>query len=71
MDGEKKTYQLHYANPAATFLKVNTVAKNTTFILKSETTSFPLDGIQITTNEPAPFYYFYTANTNSFTVVKD
>lgn len=71
LDAEKNTYRLVFTNAATSYLKINTIPKQTTIIFKSETTSFPFDGIQITTNEPAPFYYFYTANTNSFTVVKN
>ena len=71
MDVEKNAYRLVYSNPATSFLKINTIPKQTNIILKSETTSFTLDGIRVTTNEPTPFYYFYSASTNSFTVVKD
>ncbi len=70
-DAEKKNYRLIFTNAATTYLKINTIPKQTPIIFKSETTSFPYDGIQITTNEPNPFYYFYTANTNSFTLVKN
>lgn len=71
MDNEKNTYQLNFTHSATSFLKINTIPKQTPIIFKTETTSFPFDGIQITTNEPNPFYYFYTANTNSFTQVKN
>ena len=71
MDVEKNTYRLVFTNPATSFLKINTIPKQTNITLKSETISFPFDGIQVTSNEPTPFYYFYTANTNSFTVLKN
>jgi len=71
MDVEKKDYRLVFTNAATSFLKINTIAKESKIIFNAETTSFPFDGIQVTTNEPAPFYYFYTANNNSFTVVKN
>ena len=71
MDVEKNTYQLVFTNAATSFLKINTIPKQTNIIFKSETTFFAFDGIQVTTNEPKPFYYFYTPNTNSFTVVKN
>jgi len=71
MDIEKNTYRLNFTHSASSYLKINTIPKQSPIIFKTETTSFPFDGIQITTNEPNPFYYFYTANTNSFTQVKN
>jgi len=71
MDAEKHTYRLIYNTLATSYLKINTIPKDAAIIFKTETTSFPFDGIQITTNEPYPFYYFYSENTNSFTLVKD
>jgi hypothetical protein len=71
MDTEKNNYRLIFTHSATSYLKINTIVKQTPIVFKTETTSFPFDGIQITSNEPNPIYYFYSANTNSFTLVKN
>lgn len=71
MNEDKSGYHQVFSTFATPFLKINTVPKHTTIVFSSESTAFPFDGIQITSSDPKPFYYFYTANTNSFTVVRD
>ncbi len=71
MNADKTSYHRVFSVFATPFLKVNTIAKQTPIVFSTESTTFPFDGIQITTDDPKPFYYFYTANNNSFTVVKD
>lgn len=67
----KATYSIGYKKIHATLLKIKTIPKNTKVNVNYEVTSFPVDGLHITTMELATFFQVYDLHDKSFMVFKN
>ncbi len=64
-------YNLMYKKVHSPLMKIKTVLKDTKISVNFEVTSFPIDGIYITNNEPATYFQIYNAVDKSFMVFKN